>query len=300
MESPATETVTTTISFDCELELSKKRGWVDSNIFHLDCAPEVNFKVSAYINYRNTRVNIKVSKSEVEVAYAIVKITVPGTPTILEDVSGWKDAVYFQDVSIPANSDICSKLGLNCNPADSDEHVYQIKINCSIIWFGFIDDLRYSEAVYSNIQKYCTVESSDIKIKVEDTDFLAHKFILRTESKVFEKMLAKDVKLEENCIYLSDLEVDVIKELLLFIYYGKLQEAVVDNELTLKLFKAASVYQLSKLKNVCALLLSNKLTFDNVKMLMKIGTLYNSSILRQRAIAYIINNRLEFLCPDDL
>ncbi|KAH0549300.1 hypothetical protein KQX54_007870 [Cotesia glomerata] len=285
--------VITKFYFNCELELTKQDGWVDSEIFHTDSVPGVDFKISTYINYRSTHMNVKITKSEPGAAAAIAEMTISDMPPILRDITGWTDTYHFNELPLAIHSDKCPKKDTHCDPSSLGEHKYSAKINCSITWLGFTDDDHYSCSVYNDVIKFCRMESSDVILKVDEIDFLAHKILLRTESEVFQKML--DADLEENCISLSDLEIDVIQELLTFLYYGKLIKASTNEELAVRLFKTACVYKFSKLKNVCALILSNKLTLDNVLMMVKIGTLYSSSLLRERAITFLKTHKIEIL-----
>ncbi|CAG5102240.1 Similar to rdx: Protein roadkill (Drosophila melanogaster) [Cotesia congregata] len=287
----------TKFSFNCELELTKQDGWVDSEIFHTDSVPGVDFKISAYINYRSTHMNVKITKSEPGAATAIAEMTIFDMPLILRDITGWTDTYYFNELPLAIHSDKCPKKDTHCDPSSLGEHKYSAKINCSITWLGFTDDDYYSSSVYNDVIKFCRKESSDVILKVDEIDFLAHKILLRTESEVFQKIL--DADLEEKCICLSDLEIDVIQELLAFLYNGKLK-ASTNEELAVRLFKTACVYKFSKLKNVCALILSNKLTLDNALMMVKIGTLYSSSLLRERAITFLKTHKLEILKSNDI
>ncbi|KAH0549302.1 hypothetical protein KQX54_007877 [Cotesia glomerata] len=231
-------------------------------------------------------------------AAAIAEMTISDMPPILRDITGWTDTYHFNELPLAIHSDKCPKKDTHCDPSSLGEHKYSAKINCSITWLGFTDDDHYSCSVYNDVIKFCRMESSDIILKVDEIDFLAHKILLRTESEVFQKML--DADLEENCISLSDLEIDVIQELLTFLYYGKLIKASTNEELAVRLFKTACVYKFSKLKNVCALILSNKLTLENVLMMVKIGTLYSSSLLRERAITFLKTHKIEILNSNDI
>ena len=62
---------------------------------------------------------------------------------------------------------------------------------------------------------------SDVTLLVGDIELKAHKAILSTRSPVFAAMFEHDCKEKhESQVTISDVHVDVLKELLLFIYTG--------------------------------------------------------------------------------
>ncbi|CAD6243852.1 GSCOCG00013173001-RA-CDS [Cotesia congregata] len=136
---------------------------------------------------------------------------------------------------------------------------------------------------------YDNKEFSDMVIKIRDDEFPAHKILISALSHVFHTMLTTDMKeSKENSITFSDTtDTDVIKELLLFVYKGKMDKAETDAELALKLCNFAHMYQINKLKTTCEYILIKSLTNENASTILTEGKLMESVILQQHAIAYI-------------
>ncbi|KAH0546403.1 speckle-type POZ protein B-like [Cotesia glomerata] len=229
---------------------------------------------------------------------------------IRKDITNWTDDIMFEDLVIPSNSHRC-KLNNSpmirfrnldtCNKESTALHEYDILINCSIIWQAFTDDTLSAKS-YKNMEAYFkNSEFSDVKIRAKNNEeFPAHKIILSSNSSVFKQMLTIDMKeKKENFINLPELDADIIKELLYFLYHGKLDKASENNAILLELVKVADMYCISELKRVCDLSLSNNLSLDNVISLLEVSQAYKLLILKQRALIYITNN-VNSLCLQEM
>ncbi|KAH0552419.1 hypothetical protein KQX54_009710 [Cotesia glomerata] len=253
--------------------------------------PGVKFFISADIIY-HSNITVKVIKNDIRKAVSIIKIEFDGLNST-KRVVDWKDILYFEDLNIPFDFDGCSKYKdfPNFCSQPKRSHVYTVPITCIIIWNGFVEDLYYPDV--STILKilHNNEEFSPIVIKVEKTEFIAHKNIIAAQSSVFYKKLTSDMKeSNENSITFPDTEPDVINELLLFFYKGKMDKAETDAELALKLFEFAHRNEIERVISTCEYILITKLTKENVSKIHAKGQLYKSVILQQHAIAFIEKN----------
>ncbi|CAG5092973.1 Similar to rdx: Protein roadkill (Drosophila melanogaster) [Cotesia congregata] len=201
---------------------------------------------------------VRVIKNDIRKAVSIMKICY-GELCSTGCVVDWKDIVYFDNLHDHPNTCILK-----------NGHEYTVPITCTIIWNGFVDDLYYSNVCTHMKRLYDNKEFSDMVIKIRDDEFPAHKILISALSHVFHTMLTTDMKeSKENSITFSDTtDTDVIKELLLFVYKGKMDKAETDAELALKLCNFAHMYQINKLKTTCEYILIKSLTNENASTIL--------------------------------
>ncbi|KAL6843294.1 hypothetical protein ACP4OV_027007 [Aristida adscensionis] len=100
-------------------------------------------------------------------------------------------------------------------------------------------------------------ETADVRFKVEQEIFSAHKVILAARSPVFNKQLCGEMREKDtDCIVVHDMQAVVFRSLLHFIYTDSLIDmSDVDvheqKELTRHLLVAADRYCMPRLKNIC-------------------------------------------------
>ncbi len=95
------------------------------------------------------------------------------------------------------------------------------------------------------------LQFSDVILNIGDHEFLAHKNILATKSKVFAAMFQNPTEEQStNEIKVEDIEPEVFQELLRFIYTGRVSTETMEKMAT-GLFIAADKYVLDELKNEC-------------------------------------------------
>ncbi|KAH0567420.1 hypothetical protein KQX54_009837 [Cotesia glomerata] len=268
-------------TYEWNMLISSEKKQLSSNLYEIKSSPGLNFCISAEINSPSTLLKLKIMKTYTKSAIATIELKVADIPPIIKDVSEWKDIVEFDKIQIPFATDDCQKNNWNvCNLTAPDSHVYRIKILCSVIWYGFKDELL-SPNLFEDIRKFHgKTEYSDIIICVKDIEISAHIIILASQSPLIaEKILAAESSEDskDRRIYLEgEYEIDVINELMIFLYHGRLEKAHYDYNIVLQLFHAASDFMFVKLKDVCGVILSNKITVDNVLMLLEIARKYNS------------------------
>ena len=139
---------------------------------------------------------------------------------------------------------------------------------------------------------------TDIKISITSTDessspvnFFAHKAILAAKSPVFAKMFEHDLKEgATNCVTVSDINPEVFKELLTYMYTGKAPNI---QTLASSLLNVAEKYQLGRLKAVCERQMSYGLQVDNAAETLVLAHTYGADQLKKNALKFIIKHRNE-------
>ncbi|XP_044582405.1 uncharacterized protein LOC123263579 [Cotesia glomerata] len=272
-------------------KIANSTGKMKSPEFETPKIPGVKFSITACILYHNT-VDVEVKKNDIRKAVSIIKIYFGGSNSTRRVVN-WKDRLCFETLNIPFDFDVCDKyinLPNFCCQKDIG-HEYTVPITCEIIWNGFVEDLYYSDVSTQMKILYDDKELTDMLIKIEDGEFPAHRSIISAQSPVFYKMLTSGMKeSKENSITFPDTDTDVIKELLLFIYKGKMDKAETDAELALKLCNFAHMYQIDQLKITCEYILIRSLTIENAPAILAAGKIMESVILQQQASAFITLN----------
>ena len=117
------------------------------------------------------------------------------------------------------------------------------------------------------------------------TDFYVHKAILASRSPVFAKMFSSDMlESATNSLTLPDIEPDVLKELLTYIYTGECPNI---KEHALTLLGQAEKYELSHLKALCEERLSYDLQISNVAKILVLADTFKAEQLKRNALLFI-------------
>ena len=122
--------------------------------------------------------------------------------------------------------------------------------------------------------------------RMEPRKFHVHKAILGARSEVFCTMFQQKYSKEslENCVEIEDIDADILKEMLRFIYTGKVYnvEKVAD-----RLLIAAEKYSLNQLKTICEQTLISLLTIENVAEIILLAKLYSAQQLLKEATNFL-------------
>ncbi|XP_060797722.1 speckle-type POZ protein-like B [Neoarius graeffei] len=126
---------------------------------------------------------------------------------------------------------------------------------------------------------------TDCSLFVGGQEFKAHKSILAARSPVFNAMF--EHKMEEskkNRVDISDVEPDVFREMMVFVYTDKAPnlEKMADH-----LLAAADKYALERLKVMCEEALCNSLSVENVADILILADLHSAEQLKAQAIDFI-------------
>lgn len=108
----------------------------------------------------------------------------------------------------------------------------------------------YKNIVSKNFGMLNDSTFSDFTFIVDEKEFKVHKTILAASSAVFYKMFTTNMKeLQNNECVIDNMEPDIFKHLLNFIYGGKLPENL--SEIAMSLYEASHQYEILSLMEIC-------------------------------------------------
>lgn len=129
---------------------------------------------------------------------------------------------------------------------------------------------------------------SDVIFNVNGKVFHAHKIILTSQSQFFAGLFESDMKeSKENLVTIEDINPDVFKEMLRFMYSGKVNDI---KNVAHNLLAAADKYCLEDLKDLCEDTLCKNLSIENAIDYLKLADFHNTPKLKQMTINYIASN----------
>ena len=156
-------------------------------------------------------------------------------------------------------------------------------------------------------------EFSDVTIYANGREFKAHKAILAARSPMFRGMFSHEMKeTKYNRVEVTDVDPDVLEEMLRFIYTGKStleqrlqikepkdqKEQEKEQHLAIELLQAANKYQLDRLKLICEEALYKTLSAESVAEILSLADLYNAAQLKNQAIEFISIHATEVIETD--
>ena len=146
------------------------------------------------------------------------------------------------------------------------------------------DDL---EKAFSNILQF-----ADIQLLCNGEKFDCHKAILALKSPVFNAMFS-NVQMKENItkeVNLDSMNSKILKELLLYIYCGKVKDFKETSD-AIELLKVAEQYQVESLKEICGSFLRNNLKADNALEMLTVAECYNENLLKKSTMEWLVKNQ---------
>ena len=116
-------------------------------------------------------------------------------------------------------------------------------------------------------------------------EFLCHKAILVSRSRVFAAMFEHDMEESKHGrVEVKDVDPDVMAEMLRFIYMGRAPNL---DSMAAELLAAADKYALDRLKVICEEALCSSLTVENVSEVLILADLHSAELLKAQAIDFI-------------
>lgn len=204
----------------------------------------------------------------------------------------------YQNDLVLENSLLKAELHWCCNEVSIEvdivlvrntfEIIKEVKIPPSTEFHDFSALIASDES--ESKRKFCdltftattTEGEGDLPLQV---NFYAHKAILAARSPVFAKMFSHDMQESAtNTIQLTDIEPDVLKELLTYIYTGECPNIKRHAE---SLLHHAEKYQLPHLKCLCEQRLSYDLQVKNAGRFLLLADSHGAKQLRQNALQFI-------------
>ena len=144
-------------------------------------------------------------------------------------------------------------------------------------------DKDESKKKFCDVTITCTHLADDEE--QEEVAFYAHKAILVSRSTFFAKLFSLDMKERAtNIVDLSDVEPDVLKELLIYIYTSECPKLNVYAE---SLLYQAEKYDLRHLKALCEERLSYDLQIDNAARILLLADRYDAKQLKWNSLLFI-------------
>lgn len=126
---------------------------------------------------------------------------------------------------------------------------------------------------------------SDVTLSVGGKDFYVHKAILAARSVVFNAMFEHEMEeRKQNRVEITDVEHNVMTEMLRFVYTGKVSNL---DKMADELLAAADKYALERLKVMCEESLCNGLSVDNVCEILVLADLHSADQLKTHAMDFI-------------
>jgi len=139
-------------------------------------------------------------------------------------------------------------------------------------------------------------EMCDLIVKCGDEEFECHKFMLAARSKFFRAMLQAEMKESiSGVINIQDIEPEVFKDLLDFIYTGSAPNI---EENAQDLLIAADKYDLELLKTCCEKEFTSTLAMDNLMEYLKLADWTHATALKKTILSFISKNKLKMKSID--
>lgn len=137
-------------------------------------------------------------------------------------------------------------------------------------------------------------QSGDISIVVDGKTLRVHKDVLSSRCSVFETMFSQEWREQTTqTVTIKDFNYKTILAMIEFIYFGggddDYEEDAADPE---ELLKAAHMYQLHQLKNMCEKRLCESVQKSNISGYMALADDYDLPNLKSAVFTFITNNKI--------
>jgi len=138
---------------------------------------------------------------------------------------------------------------------------------------------------------------TDVTIKCENKILECHKAILSARSNVFRAMFQHDMReTKNNEIIISDLDFTTVKDMVKFIYSGRLVDIAEKSDL---LLSAADKYDIKDLKDICCQCLSANLNAEQIVDILVLSDLHKATELKNTAIQFLLCHKEEVFAQPD-
>lgn len=126
---------------------------------------------------------------------------------------------------------------------------------------------------------------SDVVLCATEKEFKVHKAILAARSPVFAAMFEHEMEeRKQNRVDITDMDMEVLGEMLTFIYTGKAPNL---EKLNAELLAAADKYDLERLKVMCEESMCSNLNVDNAADVLILSDMHSAHQLKAHTIEYI-------------
>ena len=149
-----------------------------------------------------------------------------------------------------------------------------------------------SPSLGENLSKaFNNPEFSDVTIVCLDKKFHCHKAVLAARSDVFAAMFSHRATKESESgeVVISDLEPDVLEQLLHFVYSDNVNAHEILSSAS-ALLTAADKYNIPKLKNICEQAICDNIDVANAADVLVLGYLHSAKNLQAVAVEFVTSN----------
>ncbi|XP_035227369.1 speckle-type POZ protein B-like [Stegodyphus dumicola] len=194
----------------------------------------------------------------------------------------WKCA----ELSRPVSTNPQDVLILECELKFSDGSSSVEKLESSCVPASFINCNYFSSDMAAF---YKSGNLTNVSIKVLSKNLRAQKFILSGRSSVFSRMFRTKMKeSKKNIVRIKDVKVDIMDELLLYMYSGYLGKPLAHT--VQELYVVADKYDVSALKKKCSCFLKENLAVTNLCNLLQLADLHSDGDLYNCVLTFIRKN----------
>ncbi|XP_046656712.1 TD and POZ domain-containing protein 1-like [Daphnia pulicaria] len=165
------------------------------------------------------------------------------------------------------------------------------------LWIDFGTNERNEKIVINGLSEILHNQTlCDVKFKFKNSEEIgAHVAILTARSPVFAAMLQSDfVESKTRIVNIADSEMDVFKEMLVYLYTGKAPK-LTENNFTQSVYEVADKYGVKSLQDDCVNLLVTQLSNNNAMEVLVWAQFHSLSKLFEKALRFIAKNSEE-LC----
>ncbi|XP_035224797.1 speckle-type POZ protein B-like [Stegodyphus dumicola] len=136
---------------------------------------------------------------------------------------------------------------------------------------------------------YKKKDYSDMVLVVDTLEIHVHKFMLSARSPVFAGMLQHTMtESTESRVVISDVEQNVMKELVLFMYTGRVNDY--SYPMARELYSAADKYAILELKGICRQVITSSLSTSTATEALILADMHSDEELKQNVMVFICSN----------
>jgi len=134
----------------------------------------------------------------------------------------------------------------------------------------------------------------DLTIVMSNEEITVHKCVLCSRSEVFMAMLnAPMSEALTSKVYIDDIDIDVMRELIKFMYTDVISSFTVLDSMLYELYGAASKYQVHGLVSICEGRMIETLGNTNCLPVFKIADTYDAEKLKASVMHYIVQHYMD-------
>ncbi|KAK0092475.1 hypothetical protein PV326_001333 [Microctonus aethiopoides] len=268
-----------------------------SIIFKSNLIPDVKFEIICCVP-SNKICYVIISKTPHTPVSATIAIEFIGTEQIerIVHVDRWTN-----NCTLETNIENLLQDFFISNIYVDDESSNIITIRCNIMWRAFKKpEPQILDNICDRFKNFLTSpDLSDVTIVIDETEIPVHKIILAAYSSVFLAMFKADMTESVNKrIVITDIEVDIMKKVIEFMYTGGIDPIPEWNAL-LSILEVAEKYQIMNLKELCEEKLSQNITIDNVLKILERVSLCEVPKLMETLISFMVEKKSQIVELED-